>query len=140
MRLSVLAVIAVSMTATPVLAADMPDMIGKWVGTSRAVVYGTGGHYGDSEAVPQFKEVALTVEWTAQKDNRLIGTITSRWNTEPMLAVLSSDGTTMVTGDSDGSAIGRLVDADHFETCYVQTSAGADQIVVSCVDFARVKE
>ncbi len=140
MRLFALIVTMIAFITAPALAAEAPDLIGKWAGTSRAVVYGSGGHYGEGEAAPQFKEVALTIEWTEQKDGRLIGTITSPASTEPKLAVLSSDGKTLVTGDTDGSSIGRLIDDDHFELCYTQTSVADDQIVVSCVDFERVKE
>ena len=140
MRISALIVTMIAFITAPALADNAPDMIGKWAGTSRAVVYGTGGHYGDGEAAPHFKEVALTIEWTEQKNDRLIGTITSPVSTEPKLAVLSSDGKTLITGDSDGSSIGRLIDDDHFELCYTQTSVADDQIVVSCVDFERVKE
>ena len=140
MRTSVLFVTLIALVAAPALADEGPNMIGTWTGTSRAVVYGTGGHYGEGEAAAQFKEVALTIEWTEQRDGRLIGTITSPLSTEPKLGVLSSDGRTLVTGDSDGSSIGRLIDDDHFELCYTQTSVADEQIVVSCVDFERAKE
>ena len=56
------------------------------------------------------------------------------------LGVLSSNGTTLMTADTDGASLGRIIDEDHFELCHVQTSAGDDQIVVSCVDFAPVIE
>lgn len=121
-----------------VFAQEMPDMLGTWTGTSRAVVSGTGGHYGEGEDAAAFREVELTIEWTAQDDGRLIGTITSPLSTEPKVGVLSSDGQSLYTADSDGSSVGRLIDEDHFELCYMQTSIADEQIVVSCVDFERV--
>lgn len=138
-RLGLMA-ISIAIFAGPALAESAPDMIGKWTGTSRAVVHGPGGHYGEGEATPVFREVPLTIEWTEQNDGRLIGTITSSAKTEPKVAVLSSDGKTLFTADADGSSVGRLVDNDHFELCYMQSSISDDQIVVSCVDFERVEE
>ena len=143
MRLAALIVMLIALVPAPVLAAEMaemPDMVGEWTGTSRAVVSGAGGHYGEVDVLPQFVEAELTIEWTQQKDNRLIGTITSAEGTEPKLGVLSSNGMTLMTADTDGASLGRIIDEDHFELCYVQTSLGDDQIVVSCVDFARVIE
>ncbi len=139
MRLSALTIMA-GLVGLPAFAGDLPDMIGKWTGKSRAVVSGTGGHYGEGNAKPEFKEVELTIVWTEQDDDRLIGTITSPWHNETKLAVLSSDGQTLVTVDSDGTSIGRIIDEDNFELCYTQASEGATQIVVSCVDLTRVKD
>lgn len=141
MRKAAVLIAAIAMLApTSVLAQEAPDMLGTWTGTSRAVVSGTGGHYGDGEDLAAFREVDLTIEWTAQDDGRLIGTVTSPLSTEPKVGVLSSDGQTLFTADSDGSSVGRIVDEDHFELCYMQTSIADEQIVVSCVDFARVVE
>ncbi len=138
MRRTAILISAIAVLApASVLAQEMPDMLGTWTGTSRAVVAGTGGHYGDGDDVAAFREVDLTIEWTAQDDGRLIGTITSPLSTEPKVGVLSSDGVTLVTADSDGSSVGRLIDDDHFELCYMQTSIADEQIVVSCADFER---
>jgi len=130
----------IAMIGAPVAAAEAPDLIGTWTGTSRAVVAGSGGHYGEGGAALQFREVELTVEWIEQKDGRYIGTITSAGHTEPKLGVLSSDGKMFVTADLDGTSVGRIIDDDHFELCYTQTSTGSDHIIASCVDFERVKK
>jgi hypothetical protein len=134
-----IAAVGLTLVALPALGADAPDMIGKWTGTSRAVVVGSGGHYGAGDVSPQFRSAELTIEWTDQDDGRLIGTITSSGATEPKIAVLSTDGETLVTADSDGTSVGRIIDPDHFELCYTQSSAGDDQMVASCVTFARVE-
>jgi len=86
-----------------------------------------------------FREVKLTVEWTEQKDGRLIGTITSPNQTEPKLAVLARDGKTLFAADTNGTSVGTIVEADTFELCYTQSSSADSQIVVSCVEFERVK-
>lgn len=121
-------------------AQEAPDMLGTWTGANRAVVSGAGGHYGDGEDAATFRAVELTIEWTAQDDGRLIGTIASPLSTEPKVGVLSSDGVTLFTADSDGSSVGRLIDADHFELCYMQTSIADERIVVSCVEFEHVAQ
>lgn len=132
-----LAILALSFAAIPAQAADWPDLLGTWTGTSRAVVLGEGGHYGADSGKARFVEAELTIEWTEQQDGRYIGTIASPVRTEPKLAVLSADGTTLITVDEDGSSIGRLIDDDHFELCYQQTSAGDSLMTASCVVFER---
>lgn len=133
----VLAILALSLVAAPAQAADWPDLLGTWTGTSRAVVLGDGGHYGADSGKARFVEADLTIEWTEQKDGRYIGTIASPARTEPKLAVLSADGTSFFTVDTDGSSVGRLIDDDHFELCYQQTSAGDSLMTASCVIFER---
>ncbi len=145
LTIGVTAAVAIGAIPAALAAADvetppLPDMLGTWTGTSRAVVAGTGGHYGEGEDAAAFRDVELTVEWTAQDGGRLIGTITSALQTEPKVAVLSADGVTMVAADSDGTSVGRLIDDDHFELCYTQSSIADTQIVASCVVFARVME
>ncbi len=122
---------------TPALAADWPDLLGTWKGTSRAVVFGEGGHYKGDMSGAKFVEAELTIEWSQQKDGRYIGTLSSAMGTEPKVGVVSADGTSFFTVDSDGSSDGRLIDKNHFELCYQQTSAADDQMVASCVIFER---
>ncbi len=135
---TVIAVLALA--SVPASASEIPDLLGTWQGTSRAVTAGAGGHYADGEATPGFRAAELTIEWTDQDDGRLIGTITSAGHSEMKIGVVSSSGETLVTADEDGSSIGRIVDENHFELCYTQSSAGDQQLVASCVDFERVAE
>lgn len=124
---------------SPAFAADWPDLLGTWKGTSRAVVLGEGGHYQGDVSGAKFLQAELTIEWTDQKDGRYVGTISSAMQTEPKLGILSADGTSFFTVDTDGSSDGRLIDNDHFELCYQQTSATDPQMVASCVIFERQK-
>lgn len=135
MRALMTAVLLLSLS--PALAQEWPDLLGTWKGMSRAVVLGEGGHYDGDVSGAKFLEAELTIEWTDQDNGRYVGTITSPMKTEPKLGILSADGTSFFTVDSDGASDGRLIDADHFELCYQQTSAADEQMVASCVVFER---
>ncbi|WP_035485804.1 hypothetical protein [Geminicoccus roseus] len=132
------AALVLSLLAAPALAADWPDLRGTWKGTSRAVTMGEGGHYGATDGkTPVFSEVELTIEFTDQKDGRLFGTISSAHHREPKLAVISVDQQLVVTADGDGQSVGKLIDDDHLELCYTQTSSADSQMIASCVLFER---
>jgi len=133
---------AIILIATPAAAQEWPDLIGVWKGTSRAVVGKASGHYGNvgdvaAGEVGKFVSAELTIEWVKQDDGRYIGSITSASHTEPKLGIVSGDGKSLFTVDSDGHSVGRLIDNDHFELCYMQTSEGDEQMVASCVVFER---
>lgn len=133
----VLVAIAV-LAAWPALAQDWPSLLGVWKGTTRTATVGAGGHFSDSQPDGvQFREVELTIEWTEENDGRYFGTISSANHRERKLGVLSGDGVSFFTVDEDGSSVGRLIDADHFELCYMQTSIADAQMVASCVTFER---
>ena len=91
-------IVAVSLAVvTPAMAQTWPDLVGTWVGKSRAIVAAPGGHYGGASAAePSFVSAELTVEWTRQDEGRYIGTITSAGRTEPKLAVVAGDGKTLL--------------------------------------------
>ena len=136
----ILLTLASLLFALPATAQDWPDLLGTWTGTSRTVVTGAGGHFSGADATEaQFHEVELTIEWTEQNAGRYVGSITSAAHTERKLGVASSDGTSLYTVDHDGHSAGRIIDADHFELCYMQTSIADPQMVASCVEFGRQK-
>lgn len=112
-----------------------PDLVGTWVGTSRAIVMANGGHYtgsGQGEQ-PRFVSSELVVTFTQQDRGRYIGTITSAGHTEPKLMVVAEDRKTLRTTDNDGTSMGTILDANRFELCYGQNHPS----VVSCVVFRR---
>ena len=103
------------------------------------MVGAAGGHYADAGLGegPSFVGGDLTIEWTAEDDGRYVGTISSDSQTEPKLGVLSGDATSLLAVDTDGASVGRLIDADHSELCYLQTSSAVPQMVASWVVFER---
>jgi hypothetical protein len=122
----------------PASAHEWPDLLGVWKGTTRTVLAGAGGHFSDSvTSDAHFREVELTVEWIEEDDGRYIGTVTSANHTERKLGVMSSDGNSFYTVDHDGHSAGRLIDENHFELCYLQSSFQDEQMVASCVTFER---
>ena len=132
LRSTLLSAMLMTAIAAPALAQDWPDLVGTWKGTTRAVVANAGGHYAGT-----FATAELTIEWTAADNGRYIGTISSPQHTERVLAVASSDGQSIFTVDTDGLTIGRLIDQDRFELCYLQSSSGDTQMAASCVEFER---
>lgn len=136
MRLTIPLILALS--ATPLAAQEWTDLVGTWTGTSRAVVSGAGGHYTPSEtSKPVFVSADLTIVFTEQDQGRYIGTVTSGNSTEPKIAVVSDDRKAIFTVDSDGQSTGRMLDVDHMELCYTQSSSADKQMVASCVVFVR---
>lgn len=126
------------LAGSPAIAQDWPSLVGEWKGTTRTVTIGAGGHFADSQPeAAQFREVELTIEWKEENNGRYVGTITSANHTENKLGIMSSDGVSFYTVDEDGHSAGRLIDADHFELCYMQTSSTDSQMVASCVTFER---
>lgn len=112
-----------------------PDLVGAWVGTSRAIVMANSGHYtgsGQGEQ-PRFASSELVVVFTQQDRGRYIGTITSAGHTEPKLMVVAEDRKTLRTTDIDGTSMGTILDANSFELCYAQNNPS----VVSCVVLRR---
>ncbi|GJL71203.1 MAG: hypothetical protein NMNS01_04020 [Nitrosomonas sp.] len=127
-----------TLLALPASAHEWPDLLGVWKGTTRTVIAGVGGHFSDSvTSEAHFREVELTIEWIEEDDGRYIGTVTSANHTERKLGVMSSDGNSFYTVDNDGHSTGRLIDEDHFELCYLQSSFQDEQMVASCVTFER---
>ena len=130
-----------SLTATS-MASDWPDLLGTWTGTTRSVIIGDGGHFsgGENSQNAEFHEIELTIQWTNQQDGRYIGSITSPKHSEPKLGVVSRDHKTIFTVDTDGQSVGELIDDNHFELCYMQTSSEDSMMVASCVIFERQPE
>lgn len=121
--------------AGPAMAQESwPDLVGTWVGTSRAIVTANSGHYtGGQGEQPRFVSSELVVTFTQQDRGRYIGTITSAGHTEPKLMVVAEDRKTLRTTDNDGTSVGTILDANSFELCYAQNNPS----VVSCVVFRR---
>ncbi len=138
-RATLLSALLATAVTVPAVAQDWPDLVGTWKGTTRAVVANAGGHYADagSDDAGTFATAELTIEWTEADNGRYIGTISSPQYTERVLAVVSSDGQSIFTVDSDGLTIGRLMDEDRFELCYLQSSSADTQMAASCVEFER---
>ena len=122
--------------AGPAMAQESwPDLVGTWVGTSRAIIMANSAHYSASGQgdQPRFASSELVVTFTQQDRGRYIGTITSSGHTEPKLMVVAEDRKTLRTTDIDGTSMGTILDANSFELCYAQNHPS----LVSCVVLRR---
>jgi hypothetical protein len=118
-------------------AADYPDMLGSWSGTSEAVVLGHPRHYEDNpdEAVDaRLASAEFTLTLTGQDGRRLWGTFESPTHSEAWLGVLWSDGKGLRGVDMDGHVEGRILDENTMEFCYTHTG---ETMVASCVVLRR---
>ncbi|MEM1360661.1 MAG: hypothetical protein AAGF94_02970 [Pseudomonadota bacterium] len=129
--------VLLAMMTTAAVAADYPNLLGTWTGTSRAVVTGTSGHYVVDGTRAKFVSADLTLEWTEQDDGRLIGTFTSPQYTEVKIGVISQSGDMLFSADNDGTSVGRILGPDRFELCYTHAEANAEVSTASCVIFTR---
>ncbi|MQT12128.1 hypothetical protein [Segnochrobactrum spirostomi] len=134
-------VTALAVAGTPAAAKDTsrksawPNLIGTWVGKSRAIVTTNTGHYGNAGTgdEPRFASAELVIEITKEDQGRYIGTITSPGDTEVKLMVVGSDRKTLRTTDKDGTSVGSILGPNAFELCYAQNNPST----VSCVTFHR---
>ncbi len=118
--------------------AQLPDLKGRWVGTSEAVVLGNVPHYSDdaaSHSKPRVSAVEFTLTIEGQDGRRFWGTLTSQRDQEPWIGVIGFDGKTIFAQDSDGSIQGALVDRDTMEIVYRHSTANS--VLVAANRFKR---
>lgn len=141
MRRKVPFVLAALCFAGPAVAQDAwPDLLGKWVGKSRAIIMSPAGHYGSAGSAgggnePRFASADLVIEIIKQDQGRYIGTIVSAGSKEEKFMILSEDRKTLRSADSDGNSVGHIIDSNSFELCYTQMAP----TVASCALFKREK-
>ena len=140
--------LAATSVAAPLLAqksADIPDLMGKWVGKNRAIVAGDGGHWPKSTgtfAKPLIGEKDVTTEITGQDGTSFWGvnTLTGKGQktVEPFIGQLTGpDKRRLLMADTDGYTFGQLVDNDTMSYCYAHSGGKTKSSVVSCLDLKR---
>lgn len=116
----------------------IPDMKGKWVGTSESIVTGMSKHHepqsGDD---PLLDNVDFTYVVEGQDGHRFWGTLTSPDFEEDMTGVISKDGKTIVARSSEGEVRGTFVDPDTIDLIY---SAGGRAAVVAVNTWKRTRQ
>lgn len=116
----------------------IPDMKGKWVGTSESIVTGMSKHHepqsGDD---PLLDNVDFTYVVEGQDGHRFWGTLTSPNFEEDMAGVVSKDGKTIVARSSEGEVRGTFVDPDTIDLTY---SAGGRATVVAVNTWKRSRQ
>ena len=115
-------------------AAAMPDLKGKWVGTSEAMVLGSAAHHDDGDAGPRLSEVEFTMAVDGQDGRRFWGTVSSAKSSEDFMGVIGFDGTSVVMRDPDGYMEGDLADDSTMHLIYSHTG---DSTVIAATTFTR---
>lgn len=101
------------------IAADFPNLVGEWSGTTTPVHVGSTGH-----AVPQgdgvnfTDEIEITFKITDQKGNDFTGSVVTKNRTEPFVGSIREDKTEGIMVDEDGNYEFKLVDANTIDLCY----------------------
>ncbi len=99
-------------------AGGLPDLKGRWVGTSEAVVLGSTDYHPGDPASPRASSAEITLTIEAQDGRRFWGKAASRQSEEPILGVIGHDGKTILWQSSDGASKGIIVDPDTIEIVY----------------------
>jgi hypothetical protein len=116
--LAALIVVLGSAAAAAQDAGGVPDLKGRWVGTSEAVVLGNTDYHPGDPSKPRASSAEITLTIEAQDGRRFWGKAVSRQAEEPIIGVIGYDGRTILWQSSDGGSRGTLVDADTIETLY----------------------
>ena len=118
----------------------MPDLKGKWTGTTHSIVAGQGGHWPESAGTfekPGLYEKAITITITGQDGRRFWGSTSidgdRQPNGEPFIGELTPNGKRLIMADTDGYWDGPL-DGDTFSFCYTQAGGPSNSSVVSCTE------
>jgi hypothetical protein len=123
-------------------AGSLPDLKGRWVGTSEAVVLGSLGdtnHQPGDPPKPKISsaEITVTIEIEEQEGRRFWGRAVWGQTEEPTLGVIGHDGRTILWQSSDGASMGTLVDADTIEIVY--SHATDEGLVAAANRYVRQK-
>ncbi len=141
MQKSGLIVALAMLAATPSLAqttaaTPFPDLRGTWKGESESIVSHGGNphHAAPQESAPRLSSVPFTFTIDNQDGRRFSGNFSSPRATEPVIGVISRNGTILLV-DTDGYAMGTLLGPNRLEVCYLQIAAHGR--VASCTEMNR---
>lgn len=149
-RSSLSGLVAAALLAIPLIASaadGIPDVKGKWVGKSHAIVAGQGGHWPKSKgnfAKPLFAEKDFVFEIAGQEGRRFWGVSTLSGNgektSEPFIAMLhGKDNRSVLMADTDGYLNAELTDDDTMTFCYAHAGGKTKSTVVSCSEVKRAR-
>lgn len=121
------------------LAADAPNLVGKWKGEATVVHLGTTPHRTPSKEGPNFALDPLPVVFdiVEQKANHFHGTFKIRSTTETVIGSVRSDGKDGIMIDDDGQWFFTLSEPDKMDLCYYHVTA--TNKVVGCFPVRREK-
>ena len=116
--LAVLTSVSASMAQSAI-----PDLRGTWKGESETIILGGGNphHAATPTPAPRLNSVAFTMIIDKQDGRRFSGTFSSARGNDPIIAVISQNGTIYLV-DDDGYTIGTMLAPNRLELCYMMLS------------------
>ena len=126
----------VGLAAAPVAAQNaVPDLRGTWKGDSESIVAGGAHpHHPGQTGEPRFDTVPFTLTIDKQNGRRFSGTFSSPRGTDPLIAVVSRNGTILAV-DDDGYSLGTILAPNRMEFCYMHLSQAVR--VASCTELTK---
>lgn len=125
-----------ALAAAPAVAETaVPDLRGTWKGNSESVVSGGANpHHATQSAETRFSTIAFTLTVDKQDGRRFSGTFSSVRGNDPIVAVISRNGTIFLA-DDDGYTVGTILAPNRLELCYMHASPTAR--VASCTELTK---
>ena len=141
------AVSTIAMSAATASADSVPNLVGKWMGTSHSIMVGASGSLpsgGGTWEKPHMFESPLEIEITNQEGRRFWGHhIVGGKKQGSFIAVLSTKGDKITAVDSDGTISGWITGPDTVEVCYSHVAGDSapepSSSVVGCTEISRQK-
>jgi len=127
----------VALAATPAAAESaIPDLRGTWKGESESIVMGPGNaHHSAAPAPgPRLNTIAFTMTIDKQDGRRFSGMFTSARGNDPVIAVISRNGSIYMV-DDDGYTVGTMLAPNRIELCYMRQTP--DARVASCTEMTK---
>ena len=125
-----------SIATTAVAQTGVPDVRGTWKGDSESIILGTGNahHAAPGAATPRLNSIAFTLTVDKQDGRRFSGTFSSARGNDPVIAVISRNGTIFMV-DDDGYTAGTMLAPNRMELCYMSLSPTTR--IASCTELTK---
>jgi hypothetical protein len=135
-RFVAVAAIAALAAASAAAQTAVPDFRGTWKGESHSIVSGGAHphHPGAQANEPRFDSTAFTLTVDKQDGRRFFGTFSSARGNDPVIAVMSRNGTIYAV-DDDGYTLGTMLAPNRMEWCYMHLSSTVR--VASCTELTK---
>ncbi len=127
---------SLSVASTAAAQSGVPDVRGTWKGDSESIVLGAGNphHAATAAATPRLNSVAFTMTVDKQDGRRFSGTFSSSRGNDPVIAVISRNGTIHMV-DDDGFTTGTMLAPNRMELCYMALSPSTR--IASCTEMTK---
>lgn len=125
-----------ALAAAPAVAETaVPDLRGTWKGNSESIVSGGANpHHATQSPETRFSTIAFTLTVDKQDGRRFSGMFSSVRGNDPIVAVISRNGTIFLA-DDDGYTVGTILAPNRLELCYMHASPTAR--VASCTELTK---